>query len=243
MPNPIYIYIYRIWHKINYNTIYIYIYIYIQYHIYIYIYTIPYIYIYIYTIPYIYIQYHIYIYIYIYNLWGSSLLVTFLNKPGFICLHTVKWLQVLLYVVWQQLNGFNYCYLPKSAQMPLQISRNRWLFPVHLRVCVLRKQKQYPSSCTRTFLNFLADLTNIKQVYFRSSSWDKSVKASDKNMERKIENSVRARTRPCFTPFPTSYDSKSSPLKLILSFLFARQILAWRTGLGTLVSVGIWTEN
>ena len=47
---------------------------------------------------------------------NNSLLVTlFLNESELICLHTVKWSQVLLpntySFVWTQLNGFKYCYL------------------------------------------------------------------------------------------------------------------------------------
>ena len=67
------------------NPIYIYIYIYI-YPIYIYpIYIYP-----------IYISVYIYIYIYIYDLLADSIHVTlFLNEQELICLHTVKWFQVL----------------------------------------------------------------------------------------------------------------------------------------------------
>ena len=46
--------------------------------------------------------------IYIKNIYKK---VTFLKEPELICLHTVKWLQVLLFVVCSQLNGFKYCYL------------------------------------------------------------------------------------------------------------------------------------
>ena len=34
-----------------------------------------------------------------------------LNEPEFICLHIVKWFQVLLFIICAQLNGFKYCYL------------------------------------------------------------------------------------------------------------------------------------
>ena len=40
------------------------------------------------------------------------------------------------------------------------------------------------------------------------------MKASDKTTEKNIENSVGVRTQHCFTPFPTTNGSESSPLKL-----------------------------
>ena len=45
----------------------------------------------------------------------NSLYVTFLIKQGLICLHTVKWFEVLISntnsFICSQLNGFKYCYL------------------------------------------------------------------------------------------------------------------------------------
>ena len=49
--------------------------------------------------------------------------------------------------------------------------------------------------------------------------WVKSVNASDKTIEREIENSVGSRTKPCFALFPTSNGLKSSPLKLTDTFI------------------------
>ena len=57
---------------------------------------------------------HIYLH-YVYMICKPSLLRTlFLNKPKLICLHTIKWSQVLISntnnFICKQLNGFTYCY-------------------------------------------------------------------------------------------------------------------------------------
>ena len=49
--------------------------------------------------------------------------------------------------------------------------------------------------------------------------WVESVKASDKTIEGKIKNCIRARTQTYFTPLPTSNDSTSSPFKLTDAFI------------------------
>ena len=53
----------------------------------------------------------VYTYIlYIYDLKVNSLYVRlFLNEPELICLHTVDWFQVLLFIVCTQLNSFKFC--------------------------------------------------------------------------------------------------------------------------------------
>ena len=49
--------------------------------------------------------------------------------------------------------------------------------------------------------------------------WVESLKSSEKVIERKIENSIRAKIQLFLIPFPTSNGSKSSPLKLSNVFI------------------------
>ena len=68
------------------------------------------------------------LYIYILNMICKHiLLITFLNEPEFICLHTVKWFQVFLSntnnsinyysFISSQLNGSKYCYVSLTNQL------------------------------------------------------------------------------------------------------------------------------
>ena len=76
----------------------------------------------------------------------NNLLVISLNEPEHIYSHTVKWFQILLFIVCTQLNGLKYCYLILIIQFDIynlfvHVTQSRWSAKQTIPLSVLARNQ------------------------------------------------------------------------------------------------------